>query len=243
MKRKEVSMARALAVLGLGAVAASGSAALAQNAMQSMSGIGYAEVTADVAAVKAAAEADARRGLVRAMLEDAIGAERAAQIASATIQSLADQIQPTMIMSQSGQREGTRYKWTIQANVDRAWFTTQIRVKGIETTAQRGGAAGRLIFVMLDHNSGVGRNYNKPQEVITEYDSSKGSSYSDKSISAYSDKEKAAASYSSKSAASARSSAAAGYSNYYGSGAARRSSSASAASNASAYSSMPACDV
>ena len=220
-------------------LAAAAPAAHGQASMQTIIGTGYSDVADDVALVKSTAQAAARLSLVRAMLEDAVGAERAAQVANATIVSLSEQIQPSMILEQSGQREGARYKWTISANIDRAWFTTQIRLKGIETTAQTAGASQRLIFVMLDQNSGVGRDYNKPQEIITELDTSKGASYSDKSIAAYSEKERAAESSSARSASNVSGSAAAAYNNGYSSAAARRSgraASASSSRSASTYS-------
>lgn len=230
---------RALALAGGVGCALSGAVATAQGAVQGVTGIGYAQIDADGAAVKAAAEADARRGLVRTMLEDAIGAERAAQVPPETVQSLADQIQSSMILNQAGQREGSRYKLTLLANIDRAWFTTQLRIKGIQTSSQQAGAAQRLIFIMLDHNNGVGRDYSKPQEIITELNTSKGASFSDTSVSAYSDRERAGSSFNAKSGSSARSSSAAGYSNGYSSAAGRSSSRASSASSvraSSAYS-------
>ncbi len=239
MTRKNASYRHLTAAIAAGLLATSAPAAYGQASLQVMMGTGYADVSDDVTLVKSTAEAQARKSLVRALLEDAVGAERAAQVANETLMSLAEQIQPSMILSQSGQREGARYKWTISANVDRAWFTTQIRLKGIETPAQTAGASQRLIFVMLDQNNGIGRNYNKPQEIITEFDSSKGASYSDTSIAAYSEKERAASSSSARSAASASGSASAAYSNGYESAAARRSgraASASSSRSAAAYS-------
>ena len=235
------AIGRTLALAGGVGLAFGGSLALgvASARAQGITGVGYAEITADGAAVKEAAEADALRGLVRALLEDAIGAERAAQVPAETVQSLADQIQPTMILNQSGRRAGDRYQVSLQANVDPAWFTTQMRIRGIQTSAQNAGASRRLIFIMLDQNNGVGRDYSKPQEVITEFSSSKGASYSDTSVNAYSDRARAGTSYNAKSGSSARSSAAAGYSDGYSSAAARRSSRASSASSvrsSSAYS-------
>jgi hypothetical protein len=211
----------------------------AQTGSNTIMGIGYAEISEDVAAVKATAAADARQRLMRAMVEDAIGADRIDQVSNATIDALVDQIQPSMILEQSGQRDGARYKWTITANVDRAWITTQLRLKGIDTAAQRGGASERLIFVMLDENNSVGRDYNKPQEIITQYDSFKGASFSDKSVSAYSEKERSAESSRSRSASSASGSASAAYRSRSGAGAARqsgRAASASSSRSSSAYS-------
>lgn len=216
------------------------SVASAQVNSQAIRGTGYADIQGDASSVRAMAEADARRSLVRAMLEDAVGSDRAAGVEDAVIQSLADQIQPAMIMSQEGQREGTRYKIVINANMDRAWFTTQLRIKGISTTSQLAGGSERLIFVVLDQASGVGRNYSKPQEVITDYHTSKGASFSDKSISASSEKEKAASSYGSKSGTSVRGSNAGAY--HHGQTAAAERSSfagatASSEKGAAAYSS------
>ena len=78
----------------------------AQTSSNTIMGIGYAEISEDVAAVKATAAADARQRLMRAMVEDAIGADRIDQVSNATIDALVDQIQPSMILEQSGQRDG-----------------------------------------------------------------------------------------------------------------------------------------
>ena len=69
----------------------------AQGVPHLISGVGLADIEGDVSAVKAVAEANARRALAKAILEDAIGSERASRIAGDVIQSMADQIQPVMI--------------------------------------------------------------------------------------------------------------------------------------------------
>ena len=202
-------------------------------------GIGSVPITKDVESVRTQAEIEAKRNLVRQLLKNNIGADRLKEVSAAKIDSMAVQIQTSMIIDRQAAKNGNLYQVTITADVDSSWFARLMDNEDIKSSSNTAGADKQLIFVMLDEVIGIGQDSSKPTSVQTEYDSRTGSSFSDNSVSAFSDKEKAAASYSDKSAASVRSSSAAGYSNYDGSGAATRGASAASATSskgAAAYS-------
>lgn len=202
-------------------------------------GTGSAPITKDVESVRTQAEVDAKRDLIRQLLKAQIGAARTSQVSAATVDSMAGQIQASMIVDRQAAKNGNLYQLTITAEVDASWFARLMDDEGIKSSSDLAGADKQLIYVLLDETAGIGQDASKPTSVQIEYDRRTGSSFSDNSVSAFSDREKAAASYSDKSAASARGSSAAGYSNYYGSGAAASRSSASSASSskgAAAYS-------
>ena len=202
-------------------------------------GTGSAPITKDVESVRTQAEISAKRDLIKRLLKAQIGASRLSEVTDETLDSMAGQIQASMIIDRQAAKNGNLYQVTITAEVDASWFARVMDDEGIKSSSNVAGADKQLIYVLLDETAGIGQDASKPTSVQTEYDRSTGASFSDKSVSAYSDKEKAAASYSEKSASSARASGAAGYSNYYGSGAAAsRASAASASSSkgAAAYS-------
>lgn len=202
-------------------------------------GVGSAPITKDVDTVRTQAEISAKRDLIRRLLKTQIGADRLASVSETAIDSMAQQIQSSMIVDRQAAKNGNLYQVTILAEIDAAWLSRVMDDEGIKSSSDQAGASRQLIYVMLDETSGIGQDASKPTSVQTEYDRRTGSSFSDTSVSAFSDKEKAASSSSQKSAASERGSSAAGFSNGYGSGAASQRASASAASSskdASAYS-------
>lgn len=195
-------------------------------------GTGSAPITKDVESVRTQADVSAKRDLIKRLLKAQIGADRLSQVSDATIDSMAGQIQSSMIIDRQAAKNGNLYQVTITAEVDASWFARIMDDEGIKSSSNMAGADKQLIFVMLDETVGIAQDASKPTSVQTEYNRRTGASFSDNSVSAYSDKEKAAASYNEKSAASARGSSAAGYSGYYGSGAAASRASASSASSA-----------
>ncbi|WP_397583957.1 hypothetical protein [Sphingorhabdus sp.] len=202
-------------------------------------GVGSAPITKDIDTVRTQAEISAKRDLIRRLLKTQIGADRLASVSETTVDSMAQQIQASMIVDRQAEKNGNSYQVTIRAEIDAAWFSRLMDDEGIKSSSDQAGANRQLIFVMLDETAGIGQDASKPTSVQTEYDRRTGASFSDQSVSAFSEKEKAASSSSQKSAASASGSSAAGFSNGYGSGAASqraRSSSASSSKDASAYS-------
>lgn len=194
-------------------------------------GVGSAPITKDVDTVRTQAETNARRDLVRRLLKSQIGAGRLASVSDATIDSMARQIQASMIVDRQAAKNGNLYEVTIRADIDAAWFSRLMDDEGINSSSDLAGASHQLIYMMLDEEVGIGQDASKPTSIQIEYDRRTGASFSDRSVSAFSDKEKSSSSSRQKSAASARGSSAAGFSNGYGSGAGSRRASASSASS------------
>lgn len=212
---------------------------------ETMRAVGKAQVTKDVDSVRALAEADARRNVVRDLLASLIGRERLPEVSEDVIANLADQIPSSNILSREGEvvklpgEKIATYKLAIDVDIDGGWLTQRIKDQNIRLPSQQAGGAGAQLMLVLDSFVGVATDSEKPQHEVTEFSSQKGASFSDTSSSAYSEKERSAASQSDKSAASGRASSAAGYSGRYGSsaGSSRVSgSSASSSRSASAYS-------
>ena len=204
------------------------SVGLAQDG--TVTGAGSAPVTRDLNAVRALSEENAKADLVRALARQVLGAERIGELSPDLIRRLSVQIRPEMIVDRSSVRVGNEFRTTLSARIDRAWFQQQLDDAGIRSSADRGGAQSQRILILLDEAVGTAQDFEKPVEVVTEYDRSRGSAFSDTSVLAYSDKEKAASTSSRASASSARGSMAAGYSDDFGSGAMRASGAAASAS-------------
>jgi len=210
-----------------------------------MRAVGEAQVTKDPNSVRALAEADARRKIVRLLLTSMIGRERLPEVDEQVISDLADQIPSTNITSREGEVIKTAgnkagvYRLAIVVDVDGAWLTKQIKANDIQLPSQLSGGADAQIMLILDSEIGIASDSSKPLSEVTEFNSQKGSSFSDTSAAAYSEKERAASSQSDKRAASGSASSAAGYSSGYGSaaGSSRVSgNSASSSRSAAAYS-------
>lgn len=174
---------------------------------------------------------DARRGVTKKLLIEAIGLEEADRVPVAVLDALKEEISPTALRVVGGPTViGTNYVVDVTASVDREWFRkTMVKYK-IQTSSRRLGNSA-VIAMKVDLTYGVSRDLSKPKEVVTEFSSSKGASYSDTSMAASSEQSKEASSDSYKQGSSARGSAAAGASGYYGSSAARAGYSGSQASS------------
>jgi hypothetical protein len=186
--------------------------------------------------VRAQAEENAREDLVQALARQTIGAERMGELTPDITRRLAAQIRSEMIVNRSAERIGKDYRITLAARVDSAWFQSLLDNEGIISSSERAGGVTQPIFVMLDENTGPARDYQKPQEVVTEYDRNAGASFSDKSVAAYSQKDRAGQSYHGATADRVTGSDAAGYSDAYGSAAERSRGSASSATSVGAAS-------
>lgn len=195
-----------------------------------VTGSGSAPVTRDLNAVRTHAEDAAKAELVRAAARQVLGEERLSELSPDLTRRLASLIRPDMIVDRSSVRVGQEFRTTLSARIDRAWFQQQLDDAGIRSSSDRGGGQAQLILVLLDEAIGTAQDFERPAEVVTEYDRSTGASFSDTSILAYSDRSQSGSSSSSASASSGRASVAGGYSDAYGSGAARGSASGSSAS-------------
>ena len=174
---------------------------------------------------------DARRGVTKKLLIEAIGIEEANKVPLETLDALKEEISPTALRVVGGPTQiGTNYVVDVTAAVDREWFRkTMVKYK-IQTSSRRLGNSA-TIAMKVDLTYGVSRDLSQPKEVVTEFSSSKGASYSDTSMAASSEKYKDASSDSYKQGSSAGGSAAAGVSGYSGSAAARSGYSGSQASS------------
>ncbi len=213
----------------LAAAAAIAAPSLAQDGL--VTGAGSAPVTRDLNAVRALSEDAAKADLVRAAARQVLGEERLGELSPQLVQRLAALIRPDMIVDRSSVRVGQEFRTTLSARIDRAWFQQQLDDAGIRSSSDRGVGQSQLILVLLDEAIGTAQDFERPAEVVTEYDRSSGSSYSDTSILAYSDRSQSGASSSGARGSTGRASVAGGYSDAYGSGAARASSSGSSASS------------
>jgi len=213
---------------GLTLAMAMTTSALAQDG--AVTGAGSAPVTRDLNAVRALSEDSAKADLVKALARQVLGQERVSELSPQTIQQLASQIRPDMIVDRSTSRVGQDFRTVLSARIDRAWFQQQLDDAGIRSSADRGGAPGQLILVLLDEAIGTAQDFNKPAEIVTEYDRDSGASFNDTSILAYSDRSQSGSITSAASGSTGRVSAAGAFSDGYGSGAVRGSASGSSAS-------------
>ena len=195
-----------------------------------VTGMGSAPVTRDLDAVRAMSEDSAKADLVRSLARQVLGEERLAELSPSLIQRLASQIRSDMIIDRSSVRVGQEFRTTLSARIDRAWFQQQLDDAGIRSSSDRGGGQGQLVLVLLDEAVGTAQDFERPAEIVTEYDRNSGSSFSDTSALAYSDRERSGSTSSGARASTGRASVAAGYSNGYGAGAVRGSASGSSAS-------------
>lgn len=223
---------RALLLLGASFIAV-GVAPLSQATV--VNGAGSAPISKDVESVRTAAMREAKRAAVRAMLSSVIGEDRMREISVQHLDALAAQIRPDMIVDQQAERLGQEFTVTLSVDFDAAQFNRRLSDLNIASSSQLGNAQEQLMVVYLTTSEGTASDFSQPAETNFEYDSSKGSSYSDRSSVGASSREASGDSYRSASGSSRRS--AGGYSGYYGSGAASaRSSSASSTSSSSASS-------
>lgn len=164
---------------------------------------------------------DAKRDVVIRLLTEAIGFDGARNVSVDRIEALKGEISPEAIRVVGTPAEvNGSYVVNVTANVDREWFRQTMDKYGIKSSSRRSGAK-ETIVMMVDLTYGVSRDLSQPKEVVTEFSSSKGASFSDTSVAASSEKYKEGSSQSSAQGSSARGSAAAGASGYYGSAAAR----------------------
>ncbi len=195
-----------------------------------VTGAGSAPITRDQAAVRTLSEDNAKVELVRALARQLLGEERMGELSADLVQRLAAQIRPEMIVGRSSAKVGKDFRTTLTARIDRAWFQRQLDDAGIRSSSDRGGGQVQLIVVLLDEAIGTAQDFERPVEVVTEYDRSSGSAFNDTSVLAYSDKSQSAASASGASGSTGRASEAGGYSDRGGSAAVRSGASASSAS-------------
>ncbi|WP_242076339.1 hypothetical protein [Brevundimonas diminuta] len=195
-----------------------------------ISGIGSAPVTRDLDAVRMHAEDSAKVELVRAIARQVLGDERIAELSPDVLRRLAAQIRPDMIVDRSSVRVGQEFRTTLSARVDRAWFQQLLDDEGIQSSLDRAGGQEQRIIVLLDESIGTAQDFERPVEVVTEYDRSTGSSFNDTSVLAASERRQSASSASAASGSTYRGSSAAGYSDGYGSAAVRGSASGASAS-------------
>ena len=220
----------------------SASPAAAQSAAINASGKApVAGKKPDPTMIMNAAMDDAKRDVVIKLLTEAIGFEAARNVSADRIEALKGEISPEAIrVAGTPSVVGGNYVISVTANVDREWFRETIDKYGIRSSSRQSGVR-ETIVMMVDLTYGVSRDLSQPKEVVTEFSSSKGASYSDTSVAASSEKYKEGSSESYSQGSSGRGSAAAGASGYYGSGAARSAYSGSQASrsksaSASSYS-------
>ncbi|KHL24148.1 hypothetical protein PK98_15360 [Croceibacterium mercuriale] len=171
---------------------------------EQVSGTGRAPITRDTDSVHAAALSEARRQIVVALLRGSIGADRLAEVDPATIEAMAGQIRPDMIVDHASAREGETYVLTVQADVDGGWFTGQLSDFGIGNSSLVADNNRSLILVMLDEVGGTASDFSQPAETLVEYDRRTGGSYSDQSSVRESSRYAQAASSRSASATSSR---------------------------------------
>jgi hypothetical protein len=204
-------------------------------------GVGKAQVTKGNGSFRALAEAEARKDAVRALLTKVIGIEGLRAVNESVISELANQLPSANIINIKGDfvklpgEKLETYQLEIEVEVDGQWLSKLIDDYGIKIPSQQNAQ----IMLVLDSFVGVASDSSKPEREILEFNSQKGSVFSDTSSENYSEKERFAESQSNRSASSGRVSVAAGVSGRGGSAAGSgRASGSSANSNrsASAYS-------
>jgi len=196
----ENCIARRLGLAALLPLALSASAASADT----INGSGSATITKDVETVRNLAEAEARRAIVREMLQHTLGARRVSEVTPDQIERFASQLRPEMISNRTSSRVGNSFTVTLTAEVDQAWFRAMLDDAGIDSASQRADGDRHMIMVYLDREDGTASDLSKPAEVEVNYDRRTGSSFSDHSELTASEQEKAASS-SSQAAASSNS--------------------------------------
>lgn len=205
-------------------------------AAEVVNGKGLSPITKDAGSTRSLAIVHAKRDAVRSMLIRVIGRDRISEVSPDQIDEMADQISSDMIKNQTADRIGSEFSVTIEVDFDRAQFAEQLSAFNIRSSSQVADNNRQLMAVYLDMSEEMASDFSQPAEVNFEFDSAKGSSYSDRSSMGASSKESSADSYRSASSSSSR--AAAGRSNGYGSAAySGGSSSASSVRSASASSS------
>lgn len=195
-----------------------------------VTGTGSAPVTRDLAAVRALSEDRARADLVLALARQVLGEERLSELSPDLVRRLAVQIRPEMIVDRSSQRVGQEFRTQLSASIDRAWFQQQLDDAGIRSSSDIGGGQAQRILVLLDESIGTAQDFDRPAEVVTEYDRNSGSSFNDTSELAYSERSQSGSSSSGASASRGRTSVAGAYSGDRGSAAVRGSASGASAS-------------
>ena len=214
----ENCIARRLGLAALLPLALNAGTALADT----INGSGSAPITKDVETVRNLAEAEARRAIVREMLQHTLGARRMGEVTPEQIERFANQLRPEMITARNSSRVGNSFTVTLTAEVDQAWFRAMLADADIDSASQRADGDRHMIMVYLDREDGTASDLSKPAEVEVNYDRRTGSSFSDHSELTANSQEKAAAS---SSQASASSSSRASASNYNVAGASSRNSS------------------
>lgn len=173
---------------------------------------------------------DAKRDIIIKLLTEAVGFDAARDVSAEIIDALKGEISPEAIrVAGTPSVVGSNYVVSVTASVDREWFRRTIGKYKIRSSSRRSGAR-ETIVMMVDLTYGVSRDLSQPKEVVTDYSTSKGASYSDTSMAASSEKYKEGSSESYSQGSSARGSSAAAASGYYGSAAARSGYSGSQAS-------------
>ncbi|OWQ90554.1 hypothetical protein [Sphingopyxis witflariensis] len=152
-------------------------------------GIGSAPISKDLDSVRASARTAARQNAILNMLKIAIGADRLGDVTPAQIASMASQISEAMIVNQKSSSDGKNFIVELDTDIDAAWFRELLDNEGILSSSQLAMGDNQLIFVMLDQNSGMARNFSTPQEVSVEYDRRTGGSFSDRSVEAAASKD------------------------------------------------------
>ena len=213
---------------GLLAAAAIATPLAAQDGV--VTGTGSAAVTRDLVAVRALSEDNARADLVRALARQVLGEERLAELSPDLIRRLAAQIRPDMIVDRSSQRVGQEFRTQLSARIDRAWFQQQLDDAGIRSSSDRGGGQAQRILILLDESIGTAQDFERPAEIVTEYDRNSGSSFNDTSVLAASERSQSGSSSSGASGSTGRASVAGAYSGNSGSAAVRGSASGASAS-------------
>lgn len=176
-----------------------------------VSGTGSAQVSRDTASVTAQAERAAKEDLVRALARRELGAERLGELTPDMIARIAVQITDDVIVDRSAERIGREYRVTISARIDRAWFIGLLSDEGIRTSSLAAGASSVRILVMIDESIGPARDFSAPQQIVTEFDRDRGSSYNEENRLDFQDRQaqssnvNAAASMSASASSSAQS--------------------------------------
>ncbi|WCT80249.1 hypothetical protein [Novosphingobium humi] len=204
--------ARRLGLAALGSLALGTGMAHADT----VNGSGSAAITKDVETVRNLAEAEAKRSIIREMLQRTLGERRMGEVTSAQIERFASQLRPDMITARSSSRVGTTFTVTLTADVDQAWFRAMLADAEIDSASRRADNNRQMILVYLDREDGTASDLSKPAEVEVSYDRRTGDSFSDHSVVTASSRENAA---SSSSRASASTSASASASSHNVSGA------------------------
>ena len=154
-------------------------------ASQSFEIEGSAPIAGDPASIRYNAIADARRRAVVKMLKEAIGADAAAAVSEDKLQELTSQLTDDHLLIGTGTPANGAYHVSITVNFDRETFRGTLEDLGIRSSMKSNGSGNSdTIVVMIDVDRGLARDLTKPKEVIHEFDSAKGASYSDKSMRA-----------------------------------------------------------